>query len=258
MFQILTSPNAHTEELVRQLQELSLPWLDLNIGCPSNTVCKNQGGSHLLKDLMTLKKIIKLIRTHFRGRFSCKVRIGYSNTDLFEELIKMLNDEGVELITVHARTREDLYKNPARWEFITQAVKFSQVPIIGNGDIWETHDISRMLETTGCHGVMIARGALKTPWMARDYKKKMLSPRLEELKVFYTYYQTQLVSNGITQRGLLKQKKSLSRFIFDDIIKIFKDWLFPLIYKKNDIYHIVIVNNFNYQFQQEYFNPNIR
>lgn len=217
MFQILTSHRAFTIEMVKQVEELQLPWLDLNIGCPSTTVCKNHGGSYLLKDLVSLRCLVKNIRENFSGRFTAKIRIGYSDTNQFEDSVKMLNDEGVEMITVHGRTREDLYKAPARWEFIAKAVKVSQVPIVGNGDIWKVDDIDRMLTQTGCHAVMIARGALKTPWMAQDYRRGFEEKRTTRIKDFFLEYKTALEEENITDRGLLKQSKSLSRFMFDDL-----------------------------------------
>lgn len=221
MFQILTSHSAHTTELIEQVESLKIPWLDLNIGCPSNTVCKNRGGSYLLTDLPLLRLLVRRIRNHFNGRFSCKIRIGYHNSDNFEDSVKMLNDEGVELITIHARTRDDMYKNPAKWSYIEKAVKISKVPIIGNGDVNEITDIDRMREQTGCHGVMVARGALRKPWMAQDYKnlKKTFARHeiLEKIKKFLYEYKTQLELEGISERGLLKQNKSVTRFMLENI-----------------------------------------
>jgi tRNA-dihydrouridine synthase len=92
MFQILTSHKAFTLEMVKQIVELKFPWLDMNIGCPSNTVCKNRGGSFLLTDLPALKNLVRTIRQNFPGRFSCKIRIGYHDTNQFEDSIRMLND----------------------------------------------------------------------------------------------------------------------------------------------------------------------
>jgi tRNA-dihydrouridine synthase B len=221
MFQILTSHKAFTLEMVKQVEELKFPWLDMNIGCPSNTVCKNRGGSFLLTDLPSLKNLVRTIRQNFPGRFSCKIRIGYHDTDQFEDSIRMLNDEGVELITVHARTRDDMYKNPARWDFISKAVKISKVPIIGNGDIWKTDDINRMLQETGCHAVMIARGALKAPWMAQDYKKGLFESSREEIlqkmRHFLYEYRTILEAENVSPRGLLKQNKSVTRFMLEGL-----------------------------------------
>ena len=221
MYQILTSQKAFTIDMVKQVEELQIPWLDMNIGCPSNTVCKNRGGSYLLTDLDTLRELVRNIRTNYTGRFTAKIRIGYHDTNRFEDSIKMLNDEGVEMITVHGRTRDDMYKAPARWSFIERAVQISNVPIIGNGDVWSTIDIDRMMKETGCHGVMVARGALKTPWMAQDYKRAYFKPNREEtiqkIKNFLYEYRSMMEAENVTVRGLLKQNKSVTRYMMDDI-----------------------------------------
>ena len=221
MFQILTSQKAFTVDMVKQVEDLQIPWLDMNIGCPSNTVCKSRGGSYLLTDLHTLRELVKNIRTNFSGRFTAKIRIGYHDTNGFEDSIKLLNDEGVEMITVHGRTRDDMYKVPARWSFIERAVQISQVPIIGNGDVWSTIDIDRMLKETGCHGVMVARGALKAPWMAQDYKRAYFKPSIEEttkkIKEFLYEYRSMMEAENVTMRGLLKQNKSVTRFMIEGL-----------------------------------------
>jgi len=77
MFQILTSHRAFTIEMVKDIAQLAYPWLDINLGCPSNTVTKNGGGSSLLLDLMTLRPLIRTIRENFPGRLSAKVRTGF-------------------------------------------------------------------------------------------------------------------------------------------------------------------------------------
>ncbi len=221
MFQILTSHRAFTIDMVKEILDLGYPWLDINLGCPSNTVTKNGGGSSLLLDLDLLRTLIKNIRSNFNGRLTAKVRTGFHHTNDFETIIKILNDEGVELITVHGRTRDMMYKVPAVWSFIEKAVKLSQVPIIGNGDVWCTSDIDRMMSETGCHGVMVARGALKSPWMAQDYRNSHFTEtsmeRAQRIKTFFNEYRHQLELENISDRGLLKQTKSVSRFMFEGL-----------------------------------------
>jgi tRNA-dihydrouridine synthase len=221
MYQILTSHTAFTTQMVNDLQDLGIPWIDINLGCPSTQVCKNKGGSFLLQDIPRLTGLIRDIRKTYRGRFTAKMRLGYSDTSPLLDVVKMLNDEGVEMITVHGLTKDMMYKEPARWEFIAEAVKVSKVPIIGNGDIWDTKDIDRMLNETGCHGVMVARGALKLPWMAQDYRHGFLEStdekRIERMKEFFREYREELEKNGISVRGLLKQSKSVSRNLLDGI-----------------------------------------
>ncbi len=221
MYQILTSHRSFTEQLVKDLEYLQVPWLDLNLGCPSGTVCKSKGGSFLLTDLTALRPLVKTIRENFKGRFTAKIRIGYHDTKEFEDSIHLLNDEGIEMITVHGRTRDMMYKEPALWDFIARAAQISKVPIVGNGDVWKTADINRMLEYTRCHAVMVARGALKSPWMAQDYKRGIFTEtdaeRLQKIKHFFTEYKSLLESENISMRGLLKQSKSVSRFMLEDV-----------------------------------------
>lgn len=217
MYQILTAYTAFTKELVSDLEKLQIPWLDLNLGCPAARVCGHGGGSSLLKDLKPLRPLIREIRENFNGRFSAKIRVGFNDDKNFEECIHMLNEEGVELITVHGRTREQLYKEPANWKYIKRAVEISKVPIVGNGDVWETNDINRMFEETGCHAVMVARGALKSPWMAQDYRNgnffEKEKDRLEKMKYFFTEFRAMLIEQNITSRGVMKQSKSLARYM---------------------------------------------
>jgi len=221
MYQILTSHKAFTAEMVRDLDQLQIPWLDINLGCPSPMVCKNKGGSFLLQDLISLRPLIRSIRDNFKGRLTAKIRIGYTDTSGFEDSVRLLNDEGIEIITVHGRTREQMYKAPANWSFIQRAVEISKVPIIGNGDVWKTADINRMLKETGCHGVMVARGALKAPWMAKDYRRGQFNEtdaeRCIKIQEFFREYKSALELGNITMRGLLKQSKSVSRFMVDGL-----------------------------------------
>lgn len=220
MFQILTSENAHTVEMVKQVADSGMAWLDLNLGCPSKTVCKNGGGSFLLKNLSTLERIVTDVRKNFPRRFTCKVRVGWADGGSFTDTIKLLNDAGAEMITVHGRTREMMYKEPAQWKWIEQAVKVSKVPIIGNGDIWNAPDAHRMLHETGCHSVMVARGALKTPWFPLHYKDHLPeSPtaRLEMARLFLARYADKLTQAGIHEGGVVRQLKSVTRYIFDEL-----------------------------------------
>ena len=219
MFQILTSHKSFTIQMVQDIETLEYPWIDINLGCPSNTVTKNGGGSSLLLNLETLGPLFRNIRKSFTGRLTAKIRTGFHDTSRFEDSIKLLNDEGIELITVHGRTRDMMYKVPAVWDYIEKAVKISKVPIVGNGDIWSSDDVDRMLNQTGCHAVMIARGALKAPWIAQSYKNghyiETSEVRLAKVKEFFFEYKAQLEVESISDRGLLKQSKSVSRYMFD-------------------------------------------
>lgn len=221
IYQILTSENALTKETIGNIAELGFPWLDINLGCPSKTVCKNKGGSYLLSDLPVLRKIIREIRETFSRTFTAKIRVGYEDDSNFEKILELLNEEGVEAITIHARTRVELYKGVANWDYVKRAVKISEVPIIGNGDIWTLEDIERYYDYTGCHSIMLARSALKTPWMAKSWyqgkRKESLEERIEALKLYFHTYWQNLSREDREEEGKIKRLKAISRYIFEGL-----------------------------------------
>ncbi|MFT6630386.1 MAG: tRNA-dihydrouridine synthase [Bacteriovoracaceae bacterium] len=221
VYQILTSPGAYTKETVEAIAQIGMKWLDLNLGCPSKTVCKNKGGSFLLSEPEELRKIIKLIRTHFPGIFTCKIRVGYRDDSQFENILKMLEDEGVDAIKIHARTRDELYKGVANWDYVKRAVKTVKTPIIGNGDIWTVDDIKRYFDYTECHSIMLARPALKTPWIARLYANDEVDTpqlRIEEIIRYYKrFYQEILKQQNLIESSRIKRLKSISRYLYDDL-----------------------------------------
>ncbi len=219
LYQILTSTNANTEQTVQDLEEIGIEWLDINLGCPSKTVVKNKGGSFLLKDPKELQAIIKLIRKNFSKTFTAKIRIGFEDDSLFEENLKILEGEGVQAITIHGRTREQLYKGRANWGYIKKAVELLNIPVVANGDIWTIQDIKECFEFTGCHSVMIARGALKTPWLASLYKEGVTLTKSETKEKILEYFQS--LHSAFDEEGqkaptILKSFKGLSRYLFED------------------------------------------
>ena len=220
IYQILTSPGAYLEETVEQVKSLGFHWIDLNLGCPSKTVCKHRGGSYLLSELPELKKIILTIRNTFPGVFTCKIRVGYKDDHNFEDIIRLIQDCGADAVVIHARTRDELYKGVAKWDYIKQATKVATIPVVGNGDIWTTEDIERYYDYTGCHSIMLARPALKTPWMARLVKnKEQDSPelRVKEICRYFMEFYKETESQGIEEASRIRRLKSVSRYIFEGL-----------------------------------------
>jgi len=227
IFQILASESSNTIESVTSIKDLGIDKLDLNLGCPSKKVNSHKGGAYLLSDHAALKKILLSIRETFPGFFSVKIRIGYRDDKLFTETLKLIEDCGVEAITLHARTRDQLYLGRADWKYIKQAVKTVNIPLIGNGDIWTVEDIENCFHETGCHAVMCARGALKTPWMAGLYKEnvgrihminqEMLNrTRAEQIDLYFHFLEKHYIKNGYREEVILKRFKGLCQFIFED------------------------------------------
>ena len=216
-FQILTTEKAQTEHTLKSINNLGFKHVDLNLGCPSRKVNSHFGGAYLLSDLTALKNVLGLIRKSFPHLFTVKMRLGDHDTSTFIDSLKLMEDEGVQAITIHARTRNQLYKGAADWEFIKTAVKTVKVPIIGNGDIWSVGDIKNIFERTGCHSVMLGRGAMKTPWLAKTYKEgNELETLSERKKYLILYFNSLLKKYQLEDAMILKRFKSFCRNIFED------------------------------------------
>lgn len=220
IYQILATERTFHIETLETIMECGIQWVDLNFGCPSKTVNTHGGGAVLLQDLPILEKIVRDIRRTFTGTLTVKTRVGFRDDKNFPDIIKLFCNEGVEAITIHARTRDQLYHGIADWKYIEQAVGLSTVPIIGNGDVWKPSDIEKIFSQTGCHSVMIGRGSLKTPWLARLHKEQKedeLALRLEQIQHFYGRIAQEFMAAGYPEPSALKRMKSICRFIFEDI-----------------------------------------
>lgn len=226
-YQILTSLNASIVETVNQIKDLGFDHLDINLGCPSKRVNGHKGGAYLLSDLVALKKIIRLVRKEYPYLFTAKIRVGYQDDLLYTDILKLLEDEGVQAVTVHARTRDQLYRGVADWSYIKKAVETLNIPVVGNGDIWEAKDIADMFEKTGCHSVMVARGAMKTPWLASIYKENkdnlkalneefLLQERKANIPLYFYTLEKEYLNFGLKKEFILKRFKALSRYLFLD------------------------------------------
>lgn len=216
IFQVLASPRSKTIETTKQIKNLGFDKLDLNIGCPSKRVNSHQGGAFLLSDLSILQKIVSNIRKNFDGFFSVKMRIGYRNDLLFLEILKLLESEGVNAITLHARTRDQLYKGRADWNYIKIASENTNIPIIGNGDIWNLSDVKNVFSESLCHSIMMARGALAQPWLAKYIKNPHKEINISrETLLYFNSLHAAFIEKDIAPEHILKRLKSFSHYIFN-------------------------------------------
>lgn len=144
--------------------------VDINMGCPVDKVCKVNGGSLLLcepdRTVRLAESIVKAVAD--RGvPVTAKVRLGWDERSIVApRLARRLENVGIQAITVHGRTTEQRFSGRARLDGIAEVVgAVRSIPVIGNGDVREPEDVPRMMRATGCAGVMIGRGALRTPWL---------------------------------------------------------------------------------------------
>ena len=144
-------------------------FVDINFGCPVKKVVKRNGGSGCLRDLGLVARIILAVKRATPLPVTVKIRSGFDEATRDPVTIgRVCQDAGASMITLHPRTRADMYSGNARWEEIAALVRALEVPVIGNGDIRTGEDARAMRETTGCFGIMIARGSHGAPWLFRQ------------------------------------------------------------------------------------------
>jgi nifR3 family TIM-barrel protein len=147
-------------------------FLDINFGCPVKKVVRNNGGSGCLKDLGLVQTIIRAVRAATHLPVTVKIRSGWDDTQRDPLTIALRCQEaGAKALTLHARTRTQMFSGRADWDEIALLVEHLDIPVIGNGDIQAPEDVLAMHHHTRCAGVMIARGSFGNPWIftrARD------------------------------------------------------------------------------------------
>ncbi|HUN83126.1 MAG TPA: tRNA dihydrouridine synthase DusB [Terracidiphilus sp.] len=156
-------------EAARIVQDTGFDLVDLNLGCPAKRVVGCNGGSGLLRDLPRIREIFRAVRKSVSIPFTVKFRLGWNETQIVcVELARMAEDEGLNGLALHARTREQGYSGQAQWSWIAKVKQSVTIPVIGNGDIRTPEDAAAMVEETGCDAVMIGRSAPANPWIFRQ------------------------------------------------------------------------------------------
>src|SRR2546426_10302304 len=141
-------------------------FIDINFGCPVKKVVKNNGGSGWLKDLGLVQTIIRAVRGATHLPVTVKIRSGWDESQRDPVGIALrCREAGAQAITLHARTRTQMFSGTANWDEIAALVERLDIPVVGNGDIETPEDIVAMRRHTGCAGIMIARGSFGNPWI---------------------------------------------------------------------------------------------
>ena len=141
-------------------------FVDINFGCPVKKVVKNNGGSGCLKDMALVGGIIRAVRAATQLAVTVKIRSGWDEAQRDPVTIALRCQEaGAQALSLHPRTRTQMYQGTANWDEIARVVEALDIPVIGNGDIRTPEDILAMRRHTACAGIMIARGSFGNPWL---------------------------------------------------------------------------------------------
>lgn len=158
------------ENYINERKDIDI--IDVNMGCPTPKIVKNGDGSSLMKTPELAGEIINKIKKVSTKKVTVKIRAGWdSNSINAPEFARALEFNGADMVAVHGRTREQFYTGKADYDVIRKVKEAVSIPVVGNGDIYTPQDAVRMLESTGCDGVMVARGILGNPWLIKNIIK---------------------------------------------------------------------------------------
>ncbi|HET7456084.1 MAG TPA: tRNA dihydrouridine synthase DusB [Gemmatimonadaceae bacterium] len=161
-----SDPQAMSEAAALVTDVFAPEFIDINFGCPVKKVVKRNGGSGCLKDLGLVEDVIRAVSRGTHLPVTVKIRSGWSEEMRDPVTIALrCQDAGAKTLTLHPRTRAQMYSGSARWDEIAAVVQALDIPVVGNGDIKTAADALRMRKQTGCAAVMIARGSFGQPWI---------------------------------------------------------------------------------------------
>lgn len=216
--QIFGSEPAAMAEAAALVEELYGPdFIDINFGCPVKKVVKRNGGSGCLRDLDRVQRIIRAVDRATSLPTTAKIRSGYDESLRYPvEIALRCQDAGARAVTLHARTRSQMYSGEADWSEIAAVVGALEIPVIGNGDVRTGEDAARMRDETGCAGIMIARGSHGRPWLfgqARAALEDRAVPGdpdvASRFRVVVEHARNAIAFGGEEERAMLEFRKHL-------------------------------------------------
>jgi tRNA-dihydrouridine synthase len=155
----------------RELQEYPVAAVDLNLGCPAPVVYRKCAGGGLLREPGRVDVILGALREALSIKFTVKTRIGFDSPEVFDELLPIFAKHSIDLLTVHGRTVQEMYRSEVHYEHIARAVRELPFPVLANGNVYSAHNADEILRLTRAKGLMIGRGAIRNPWLFHQVRQ---------------------------------------------------------------------------------------
>jgi nifR3 family TIM-barrel protein len=177
VFQIYgDNPDTILEAALR-LRERGPDVIDVNMGCPSKSICNRGAGVGLMRTPDKIAEIFHKLSANLDIPVTGKIRLGWDDDNRnYLEVARIVEGNGGQLLAVHGRTKVQGYRGRADWDAIAEIVDALSIPVLGNGDIRNLEDIQKIRDSTGCAGVMIARGAISNPWIFSRKNREDVAP----------------------------------------------------------------------------------
>ncbi|MDQ6960458.1 MAG: tRNA dihydrouridine synthase DusB [Mariprofundaceae bacterium] len=177
--QIAGSDPDYMQEAARWAASRGANFIDINMGCPVKKICKQVAGSALLRDEAAVARILEAVVSAVELPVTLKIRTGWDKASKnVTHIAKIAEESGVQMLTVHGRTRSQMFNGHADWEDIGLAKQSVSIPVLGNGDVVDAASAMEMLRIAGCDGVMIGRAVQGNPWVLAEVKAALLGDQI--------------------------------------------------------------------------------
>lgn len=192
--------------------------IDVNMGCPVRKVVKNGEGSALMLEPALAGRVVRALERASGLPVSAKFRKGFDDAHANAvEFAKVLEDNGASMLTVHGRTREQMYSGRADYEIIAKVKAAVSIPVIGNGDVFSGADALRLRDETNCDGIMVARGAMGNPFIFKEIKaafaQESYTPPTDAEKLSLAIEHAKRLCAYKGERGVIEMRKHASWYL---------------------------------------------
>jgi nifR3 family TIM-barrel protein len=211
-FQIFGNKVEVITEACRIIEDLGPDVIDLNMGCSVAKVAHKGSGAGLLRNPPYVGKIIESMTKAVKVPITAKIRIGWDHQSLnYKEIVHVLQESGVQAISVHGRTKSMAYSGRADWSIISEIKSFAKVPILGNGDIQDYSEAQKRIKESKVDGVLIGRAAIGNPWIFSNIDKAKLSyPEIRSMIFRHLHLMTDFYGEHF---GLVLFRKHVSKYL---------------------------------------------
>ena len=195
-------------EAALRVQDKNPDIIDINMGCPARKVVYQGSGVGLMRSPLKIARIFRKLSAALEVPVTGKIRIGWDDCKSYKLVARILEENGAQLIAIHARTKEQGYGGQADWDAIAEIKSAVKIPVIGNGDVKVPADIARMKAYTGCDAVMIGRAAIGNPWIFSRIERDQVPPELVRQMV-RRHLERHLVFYGVHKGMVLFRKHAM-------------------------------------------------